>query len=77
MPPLRRWFAVAAVASGTPGSTEAATALNTAMFNLAIALGALFGGIIADNVVLSAVLWFGAGLSGLASLVVSTSRTAR
>lgn len=65
------------ILQAAPGSTEAATALNTAMFNLAIALGALFGGIIADNVVLSAVLWFGAGLSVLASLVVSTTRTAR
>ncbi|PXX60413.1 putative MFS family arabinose efflux permease [Nocardia tenerifensis] len=53
-----------------PDSTEAATALNTAMFNLAIALGALFGGIIADNVALTAVLWFGAALSVLASLAV-------
>ncbi|KAA8885758.1 MFS transporter [Nocardia colli] len=65
------------ILQAAPGSTEAATALNTSMFNLAIALGALFGGIIADNVVLSAVLWFGAGLSVLASLVVSTTRTAR
>ncbi|MFE9581227.1 MFS transporter [Nocardia sp. NPDC006044] len=65
------------ILQAAPGSTEAATALNTAMFNLAIALGALFGGIIADNVVLSAVLWFGAGLSVLASVVVSTTRTAR
>ncbi|MFI6996740.1 MFS transporter [Nocardia sp. NPDC050175] len=65
------------ILQAAPGSTEAATALNTAMFNLAIALGALFGGIIADNVVLSVVLWFGAGLSVLASLVVSTTWTAR
>lgn len=65
------------ILQAAPGSTEAATALNTAMFNLAIALGALFGGLIADNVVLSAVLWFGAGLSVLASLVVSATRTAR
>ncbi|MFQ6326931.1 MFS transporter [Nocardia sp. CWNU-33] len=53
-----------------PDSTEAATALNTAMFNLAIALGALFGGLIADNVALTAVLWFGAALSTLAALAV-------
>ncbi|WP_194818374.1 MFS transporter [Nocardia sp. XZ_19_385] len=53
-----------------PDSTEAATALNTAMFNLAIALGALFGGLLADNVALTAVLWFGAALSGLAALAV-------
>ncbi|MEV6278684.1 MFS transporter [Nocardia sp. NPDC051832] len=53
-----------------PDSTEAATALNTAMFNLAIALGALFGGLLADNVALTAVLWFGAALSALAALAV-------
>lgn len=53
-----------------PQSTEAATALNTAMFNLAIALGALFGGIVTDSVALTAVLWFGAALSVLASVAV-------
>ncbi|GAB4588825.1 MFS transporter [Nocardia sp. IFM 10818] len=53
-----------------PESTEAATALNAAMFNLAIALGALFGGLITDNLALAAVLWFGAALSLLAGVVM-------
>ncbi|WP_157554354.1 MFS transporter [Nocardia crassostreae] len=57
-----------------PESAEAASALNAAMFNLAIALGALFGGLISDNLALTAVLWFGAALSGLACLAVWTTR---
>ncbi|MFI6601666.1 MFS transporter [Nonomuraea sp. NPDC050536] len=65
------------ILKAAPGSTEAATALNTSMFNLAIALGALFGGIVADSVALTAVLWFGAALSVLASLAVWGTRTAR
>ncbi|WP_406232078.1 MFS transporter [Nocardia sp. NBC_01009] len=60
-----------------PESMEAATALNTAMFNLAIALGALFGGLITDNVALSAVLWFGAALSALASIAIWSTRGSR
>ncbi|WP_433247510.1 MFS transporter [Streptosporangium sp. CA-135522] len=63
------------ILKAAPDSTEAATALNTSMFNLAIALGALFGGIIADHVVLTAVLWFGAALGILTSLAVRTTRT--
>ncbi|WP_067820833.1 MFS transporter [Nocardia inohanensis] len=53
-----------------PDSTEAATALNTATFNLAIASGALFGGLLTDSIALTAVLWFGAALSALASVAV-------
>ncbi|WP_283136547.1 MFS transporter [Rhizohabitans arisaemae] len=64
------------IIKAAPDSTEAATALNTSMFNLAIALGALFGGLIADNVVLAAVLWFGAALSALTSLAVWNTRSA-
>ncbi len=60
-----------------PESAEAATALNTAMFNLAIALGALFGGLIADNLALRAVLWFGAVVAGLAVVAVWSTRNAR
>ncbi|MFI9508862.1 MFS transporter [Nocardia sp. NPDC052566] len=65
------------ILGAAPDSAEAATALNTAMFNLAIALGALFGGIITDSVALTAVLWFGAALSILASVAVLTTRPAR
>ncbi|MFB7719392.1 MFS transporter [Nocardia sp. NPDC056100] len=59
-----------------PHTAEAATALNTAVFNLAIALGALFGGVVADAVTSTAVLWFGAALSALASVAVLTTRPA-
>ncbi|MEV6772986.1 MFS transporter [Nocardia sp. NPDC051030] len=65
------------ILQAAPDSAEAATALNTAMFNLAIALGALFGGIITDSVALTAVLWFGAALSVLASVAVWTTRSAK
>ncbi|WP_433761410.1 MFS transporter [Nocardia sp. CA-135398] len=60
-----------------PESAEAATALNTSVFNLAIALGALFGGIVADSIALTAVLWFGAALSVLASVAVVATRPVR
>ncbi|MEV4255264.1 MFS transporter [Spirillospora sp. NPDC049652] len=45
-----------------PDAAEAATALNTSLFNLAIALGALFGGLVVDHVALRGVLWLGAVL---------------
>ena len=48
---------------------EAATALNTTAYNLAIAVGALIGGLIVDATSVSAVLWTGATLVGAASLV--------
>ncbi|MFI6978560.1 MFS transporter [Embleya sp. NPDC050154] len=51
------------ILKSAPESTEAATALNTSVFNLAIALGALFGGIVANNVALTAVLTTGAVLA--------------
>ncbi|WP_331770190.1 MFS transporter (plasmid) [Embleya sp. NBC_00888] len=51
------------ILKSAPESTEAATALNTSVFNLAIALGALFGGIVANNVALTAVPTTGAVLA--------------
>ncbi|WP_051468278.1 MFS transporter [Actinomadura oligospora] len=45
-----------------PDAAEAATALNTSLFNLAIALGALFGGLVVDHLALRGVLWLGAVL---------------
>lgn len=45
-----------------PDAAEAATALNTSLFNLAIALGALFGGLVVDHLALRGVLWLGAAL---------------
>ncbi|WP_030674794.1 MFS transporter [Streptomyces sp. NRRL B-1347] len=58
------------VLKAAPGSTEAATALNTSMFNLAIASGAALGGVIVSTVALTAVLGFGAVLAALTSLAV-------
>jgi predicted MFS family arabinose efflux permease len=48
---------------------EAATALNTTAYNLAIAAGAFTGGLIVDATSVSAVLWTAATLVGAASLV--------
>ncbi|MEU5876086.1 MFS transporter [Spirillospora sp. NPDC047279] len=53
---------------------EAATALNTSMFNLAIALGALFGGLVVDQVALQGVLWVGAALALLTTVAVWRTR---
>ncbi|WP_433663990.1 MFS transporter [Nocardia sp. CA-128927] len=65
--------------TGVAAGRNVRTALITISTLIAavLALFALIGGIIADSAVLSAVLWFGAGLSVLAALVVSTTRTAR
>ncbi|WJV44919.1 hypothetical protein [Streptomyces flavofungini] len=57
-----------------PDSTEAATALNTSVFNLAIALGALFGGLVADHIGLSGVLLTGAVLAVPTSLAMWSAR---
>ncbi|TDB93515.1 MFS transporter [Actinomadura sp. 7K534] len=59
-----------------PGRTEAVTALNTVVFNLAIALGALFGGLIVDGASTTAALWFAAVLTALTLLTVRTARKA-
>ncbi|MFG3440140.1 MFS transporter [Nonomuraea sp. NPDC047897] len=48
---------------GKAGGGEAGMALLTAVFNAAIALGALAGGLVVDRVSISAVLWLGAGLA--------------
>lgn len=61
---------------GAPDATEAATALNTSVFNLAIALGALLGGVVVDAVAVTGVLWFGALLTALTSLAVWRTRDA-
>ncbi|MFI6598190.1 hypothetical protein ACIBHX_18190 [Nonomuraea sp. NPDC050536] len=57
-----------------PDAAEAASALNTSVFNLAIALGALFGGIVVDTITLTGVLWLGAVLTILTTLVVLRAR---
>ncbi|MFE0151023.1 MFS transporter [Nonomuraea sp. NPDC059007] len=65
------------ILKGAGASAEAATALNTTVFNLAIAFGAAFGGIVADNLAITGALWFGAllmGLTALAAVTVSARR---
>jgi predicted MFS family arabinose efflux permease len=62
------------ILKAAPGSAEPATALNTSVFNLAIALGALFGGLVADHVAITGVLWFGAFLAVLTALAVGRVR---
>ncbi|MET9342238.1 MFS transporter [Nonomuraea sp. NPDC003804] len=60
---------------GAPDAAEAATALNTSVFNLAIALGALLGGVVVDAVAVTGVLWFGALLMLVTSLAVWRTRS--
>ncbi|MFD9820187.1 MFS transporter [Streptomyces violascens] len=64
------------ILNSAPDSAEAATALNTSLFNLAIALGALFGGIVANNTAVSAVLLLGAALTLLTSTALWSTRRA-
>jgi predicted MFS family arabinose efflux permease len=58
------------ILKAAPTATEAATALNTCAFNLAIALGALAASVVAGSVAISAVLWLAAALVGATSLAV-------
>ena len=62
------------IIKAAPNATEAATSLNTSMFNLAIALGALFGAFVVDSIALVGVLWVAAGLVVLTSLAVRGTR---
>jgi predicted MFS family arabinose efflux permease len=55
------------VLRAAPTATEAATGLNTCVFNLAIALGALFGSVVAGNIAIRDVLWLAATLAVLAA----------
>lgn len=58
------------VLAAAPRAREAASALFAGVFNAAIALGALTGGLVADGVGTTAVLWLGGGLAAVALLVV-------
>jgi predicted MFS family arabinose efflux permease len=61
---LQSWMIAAA-----PRAVEAATALWVAVFNLAIGLGALVGGLVVDSAALAGVLWLAAALFLLAAVV--------
>ncbi|WP_246268567.1 MFS transporter [Nonomuraea typhae] len=60
------------ILQGAGESAEAATALNTTVFNLAIAFGAAFGGIVADNLAVTGALWIGALLMALTAAAAAT-----
>ncbi|MFF9765030.1 MFS transporter [Streptomyces sp. NPDC014636] len=62
------------ILKAAPESTEAATALNTSVYNLAIALGALLGGIVATHLSVNAALTTGALFTLLTSLAVWSAR---
>ncbi|MFD0351390.1 hypothetical protein ACFQ0M_45775 [Kitasatospora aburaviensis] len=62
------------ILKAAPDSAEAATALNTSVYNLAIALGALFGGIVATHLSLNGVLTTGALFTLLTALAVWSAR---
>jgi predicted MFS family arabinose efflux permease len=49
--------------AAAPDTFEAAMSLNTMAYNTSIALGALFGGLFADGLGVTSVVWFGAALA--------------
>ncbi|PXY30916.1 MFS transporter [Prauserella muralis] len=67
---LQTWMIKAA-----PRAVEAATALWVSVFNLAIGLGALSGGLVVDALGLERVLWFGGACFVVTGLAVWTVRT--
>jgi predicted MFS family arabinose efflux permease len=62
------------ILKAAPNATEAATGLNTCMFNLAIALGALFGSLVVGLVAVTGVLWLAAALVILTTVAVWRTR---
>ncbi|AWI31274.1 MFS transporter [Streptomyces tirandamycinicus] len=61
--------------AAAPETFEAAMSLNTMAYNTCIALGALFGGLLADHVGVPGVIWFGIVLVALAVILrASTGR---
>lgn len=57
-----------------PDKFEAAMSINTLGYNTSIALGALAGGLFADNFGVTSAVWFGAALTGAALLVTLSTR---
>ncbi|MFC7106158.1 hypothetical protein ACFQQB_40550 [Nonomuraea rubra] len=66
---LQTWMIKAA-----PRAVEAASALWVAVFNLAIGLGSLVGGVIVNAVTLRGDLWAAGGLLALAGVAVWSAR---
>jgi predicted MFS family arabinose efflux permease len=55
--------------AAAPETFEAAMSLNTMAYNTCIALGALFGGLLADHLGVTSVIWFGAALAAASLLL--------
>lgn len=55
--------------AAAPDTFEAAMSLNTMAYNTSIALGALFGGLLADRLGVTSVVWFGAALTAASLLL--------
>lgn len=68
-PAVQTWYLRAA-----PRQAEAATSLNTMMFNLSIAVGSLAGGLVVDAAAAQAVLWIGALLLVPVTLLAARGR---
>lgn len=60
--------------AAAPDTFEAAMSLNTLAYNTSIALAALLGGLLVDNLGVRSVIWFGAALTAASLLVVLGSR---
>ncbi|MFC7384527.1 MFS transporter [Sphaerisporangium rhizosphaerae] len=60
--------------AAAPEAFEAAMSLNTMAYNTSIALGALFGGLLADHLGMASVVWFGVALTAAAALLTLGAR---
>ncbi|MGW5261995.1 MFS transporter [Microbispora sp. NPDC004025] len=60
--------------AAAPGTFEAAMSLNTMAYNTSIALGALFGGLFADHLGVTSVVWYGLALTAASLLLVLGTR---
>jgi predicted MFS family arabinose efflux permease len=63
--------------AAAPETFEAAMSLNTMAYNTSIALGALFGGLFADSLGVTSVVWFGIALIAASLLVMLATDTRR
>ncbi|MGW0802458.1 MFS transporter [Nonomuraea sp. NPDC002799] len=59
--------------AAAPETFEAAMSLNTMAYNTSIALGALFGGLFADRLGVTSVVWFGVALTAASLLLRLTT----
>ncbi|MBB4703662.1 MFS transporter [Sphaerisporangium siamense] len=60
--------------AAAPGTFEAAMSLNTMAYNTSIAIGALLGGLLADHLGVTSVVWFGVALTAASLLLTAGVR---